>query len=73
MEPQGIPNIVAIVGGVAALGITATLLVVRLTNRDRDGKQPPTMLPSSSRVYSAVALLLGVGLAILVSMAARAN
>lgn len=73
MDPQGIPNVILIVIGVAALGISATLLVVRLTNRDRDRKHPPTMLPASSRMYAAVALLLGVGLAILVTMAARAN
>jgi hypothetical protein len=71
MGPQGIPSIVAIVVGVAALGMAALLMVVRLTRRDRDGKQSPTMLPANSRVYAAVAMLLGIGLAVFLTMAAR--
>jgi hypothetical protein len=73
MGPQGTPGIVAIVIGVVALGVAGLLLVVRLTRRDRDGKRPPTMLPANSRVLAAVAMLLGIGLAVFLSMAVRAR
>jgi hypothetical protein len=71
MGPQGTPGIVAIVIGVVALGLAGLLLVVRLTRRDRDGRPTPGMLPANSRVIAAVAMLLGVGVAIVAMLAAR--